>query len=211
MRRATPIIALAAASLAVLAGCSAGSGAVSTSSASRASSASPAPKAASTPSTGAAASANVDPCTLVTSAEASALEGTSLGTGTESDTDGGKRCVYAAGTAGGFFVQFAQASDAASAQSDWAQEQASAQSLVQQQLPAGVSANFTTNDLSGLGDKAAAGSASIDAAGHTIAISTIYLLKGPDFLAFGGSALDKPAATTDALEAQAKTSLARLP
>jgi hypothetical protein len=207
-----PLLPLALASLAVLAGCSAGTagGPTTASSASHVASPAATPTPAGSPSQ-AAASADVDPCALVTSAEASALTGASMGAGTESDTDGGKRCVYGAGTASGFFVQFAQASDAATAQADWAQEQASAQSLVQQQLPSGVSADFTTNALSGLGDKAAAGSASIDADGHTIAISSIYLLKGSDFLAFGGSGLDTPAATTTALEQQARTSLARLP
>ena len=48
-------------------------------------------------------------------------------------------------------------------------------------------------------------------AGQNVAISGIYLLKGPTFLGFQNVAVGKPAATTEALTAEAQVALARLP
>ena len=63
----------------------------------------------------------------------------------------------------------------------------------------------------GLADSAAVLSATERAGGTTVAASGIYLLEGLDFLAFSDVALGKPAPTEAALEAQASTSLGRLP
>ena len=47
--------------------------------------------------------------------------------------------------------------------------------------------------------------------GQTINIDVIYLLKGPNLLAFGDSTLDVAAASVDSLKTQAATSLERMP
>ena len=64
---------------------------------------------------------------------------------------------------------------------------------------------------SGIGDRALTGTWSTSLAGRTIGMSSIYLLKGPSFLAFGDVQLNHPAASAAALKAQANTSLSRLP
>ncbi len=70
-----------------------------------------------------AAPTAVDPCQLVTASEASTIAGASFAAGKEETTSGGaKTCVYGAGTLNVFTVIVTQATDAATAQSDWATE-----------------------------------------------------------------------------------------
>src|SRR4051794_15055715 len=70
----------------------------------------------------------IDPCQLVSSAEASALAGTTYTTGVEQTTGtGGNMCVYGSRTTNVFMVLVAQAPDAGTAQTNWAQYEAEAQ------------------------------------------------------------------------------------
>jgi hypothetical protein len=162
---------------------------------------------------GSAVPTSLDPCALVTADEASTLAGTTFGAGTESTTSGGaKICTYGSATTAVVNVLVAQAADAATAQADWAQEQAEAQAQLQQSVPAGVSLSFSLDDTSVTGaDKAAVGTASASISGVGVAISAIYVLKGAVFFTFSDLAVGHAAAAATALEAQAGTTIGRLP
>ena len=169
-----------------------------------------------TPTASASASAKattLDPCQLVTAAEASALSGASFGAGIEEATgsDGtGKRCTYGSQTKNVFFVQVGTAATAADAQAAFTAEEAKADAGLAAGFPASISANVTKTDVTGLGDRAAVGTGSETIEGQTISGGVIYLLKGPNFLAFGDLTLGT-APTAAALQAQAATSLDRMP
>jgi hypothetical protein len=157
---------------------------------------------------------SLDPCQLVTSAEASTLAGTTYATGREETTDGGSRvCVYGYQTRNVFMVLVTQAPDADTAQAAWADEQARAQALMQRDLPGGLSPNVSVNQDAGVAgyDNSATAAGGGTIGGRTLNISAIYLLKGPTFVTYSDLLLDNAAPTTDALAAQAKSVLTRLP
>jgi hypothetical protein len=169
--------------------------------------------ATSSPAEGSAAPTALDPCQLVTAAEASALAGTSFGTGKEETTSGGaKICVYGSATTSVVQVIVAQAADAATAQANWAQEQAQAEAAIKQGVPSGVNFTLNVNDASVTGaDRAAVASAQATIGGVSVAISAIYVLKGATFFTFSDLGVGHAAASTSALEAQAVTTLGRIP
>jgi hypothetical protein len=147
----------------------------------------------------------------VTAAEAGALAGTTFGAGAESTTEGGGRiCVYGGQTTNVFEVLVAQAPDSKTANDDFTQEEAKAQADLLTKVPAGVTAP-QVGDVPGVGDRAAAGIASLTIKGQTIGISAIYILKGATFLTYSDLVLNKPAPTVAALVAQSTVSLARIP
>jgi hypothetical protein len=155
----------------------------------------------------------LDPCALVTAAEASALSGASFGAGIEETTGSngtGKRCTYGSQTKNVFFVQVASAGTAAEAQAQWAAEEAEVDARLASGFGAELNANLTKTDLTGFGDRAAVGTGSETIQGQTVSGGVIYLIKGPNFLAFGDLTLGT-APTADALKAQATTSLGRMP
>ena len=155
-----------------------------------------------------------DPCQLVTSQEASMLAGASYGAGRPDSTSGGaKICVYGYQTLNVFMVLVAVAPDATTAQADWAQEQAKAQAALNQGAGSGANITFNLNDVANLpgADRAAVGTASGTVSGQTISGSAIYLLKGPVFFTFSDVGLGITPPSISAMEAQATTSLGRLP
>jgi Protein of unknown function (DUF3558) len=156
----------------------------------------------------------LDPCQLVTSSEASSLTGATFAAGKEGTTSdgGGKTCSYGGQTANVFMVLVAQASDATTAQADWAQEEARAQAAINQAVPAGVSVNFTVADVSVTGaDRAAVATGSTTISGVSVGITAVYLLKGAVFLTFSDLEVGHTPPTAAAMQAQAETSLTRLP
>ena len=185
--------------------------------------ASPTTAVSSTPTTAPTASAttaqsaaptSLDPCQLVTATEASSLAGASFAAGTEGTTLGGARtCVYGAQTRNVFSVLVAQAPDAATASADWTQEEAEAQSFLQKGVPSGVKVSLNLTDASNVAgaDQAAVGTGGVTISGQTINGSVIYLLKGAVFVYFGNVALGKAAPATADMEAQATTTLGRVP
>jgi hypothetical protein len=195
----TPIAVLIAAPLlAILAGCSTGS---------------PSPTTTPTAPPTTAKATTLDPCELVTAAEASQLSGVSFGPGIEETTGSngtGKRCTYGSQTKNVFFVQLGVAASADDAQAQWSAEEADADASLAAGFASQVDAQLTKTDLTGLGDKAAVGTGSVTIEGQTISGGVIYLLKGQYFLAFGDLTL-ATAPTADALQTQAATSLDRLP
>jgi hypothetical protein len=160
--------------------------------------------------TGSATPPPLDPCQLVTSAEASALAGATFGAGLEETNNGSRRCVYGAQTTNVFAVIVAQAADSKTANAEWAQEEAQAQAAMAKDVPAGVTPP-KVGDVSGIGDRAATASGSLAIQGQTINVSAIYILKGATFLSYSDLVLNKPAPTIDALAVQSTVSLARIP
>ena len=157
---------------------------------------------------------SLDPCQLVTSAEASSLAGVTFAAGKPGTTDGGANtCVYGYQTLNVFNVLVTQAKDAATAQADWTQEQAKAQAAINQGIPAGANVNLNVTDLSGVAgaDKAALATFTTTISGETLGITAIYLLKGAVFLTFSDLVVGHAPPTAAAIEAQAVTSLKRLP
>jgi hypothetical protein len=148
-----------------------------------------------------------DPCQLVTQAEASTLSGVSMPAGVKAPwgTGGAMKCGYTSGTTE-VFVILAQAATADQAQATWNTDKAT---LAKEVQAAGIQVSATP--VPGLADQASVfvGSATINGVKNTM--SAIFVLKGTTFVDIGDIALKnaKPA-TTDALEAQAKTSLGRV-
>jgi hypothetical protein len=126
-------------------------------------------------------------------------------------TNGGKRCIYGSQTTNVFTVEVAQAQDSATAQADWSKEQTQAQNLVEQKLPPGVNVSLNTQNVTGLGDRAATAYSTASMAGQKIGISGIYLLKGATFLAFQDLLLGHKPPSSAALQAEARTALGRVP
>jgi hypothetical protein len=156
---------------------------------------------------------SLDPCQLVTASEASALAGASFGAGTEGTTSGGaKTCVYGGQTLNVFQVLVAQAPDAATAQSQGTQLQAQAEDALKKGAPSGTNVSLNVTDVTVAGaDKAAVATASATISGTTISISAIYVLKGATFFSFSDLVVGNAAPSSSALEAQAQTTLGRIP
>jgi hypothetical protein len=209
MRRTAAALAVPVSAL-LLTACGSSASTSTSSGSGSAPAAQPAASAAASPSQSAAAT-SLDPCQLVTSSEASSLAGTTFGPGQEETTNGGKRCIYGSQTTNVFTVEVAQAQDSATAQADWSQEQAKAQNLVEQKLPPGVDVSLNTQNVTGLGDRAATASGSASVAGHKIGVSGIYLLKGATFLAFQDLLLGHNPPSSAAMQAEARTALGRVP
>lgn len=146
----------------------------------------------------------IDPCQLVTSAEASQLVGVSFGAGKESTTEGnGRICTYGSSTLNVFTVLVAQAPDQATV--DAAKQQALAG--IQQALGQGLK----VTELPNFADGAATMEGSATVGGTTVSARGIYVVKGLIFFAFSDVAVGKSAPSSAALQAQAQTSLGRLP
>ncbi len=157
---------------------------------------------------------SLDPCQLVTSAEASQIANTTLGAGVEQDNEGGSRtCVYGYQTLNVFMVTVAQAADAASASAAWSQYQAQAQSLLQNNLPPGANITVNLSDTAAVSgfDQAALGTGTLPLQGHTINFGGIYLLHGATFVTYSDLLVDNPPPSSASLESEAQLVLTRLP
>ncbi len=155
--------------------------------------------------------APVDPCQLVTASEASALAGANFVTGTYSDN--GSTCIYGSQTVNVFMITAAQASDADTAQAQWAQNEAKLQNVSASNVPAGVNVNFNVTDVNDLAgaDRAATGQMGFAFQGRSISGSAFYLLRGATFVGFSDLQVGDGAPSSDAMESQAATVLSRLP
>jgi Protein of unknown function (DUF3558) len=153
----------------------------------------------------------LDPCQLVTSSEASSLAGTSYGAGKEETSGSGKSCVYGADTTNVFTVEVGQAPDATTANHEWSKEQAQAQALIKQKVPAGVGITVHAREVAGLADRADTIYGSTALAGQTIGFSGIYLLKGVTVLAFQDILLGHAPPSTADMQSEARTALGRVP
>jgi uncharacterized protein DUF3558 len=212
--RAFTVVAASAGCAVLLAACSSSTGgsdsgtAVGDTSSSR-SSTSSSPSSSSSSGSGVAVT-HVDPCKLVTRAEASKLAGASLSAGKEQTNSGAKSCVYGGQTTNVFTVEVVQAASADVANAQWNAEQAQAQDVLKKAVPAGLNVQLDTSNLSGIGDRAAAVRASTKIAGQTFSVSGIYVLKGSTFFAFQDLAFGRASTSESDLKDEAKTVLGRI-
>ena len=152
---------------------------------------------------------NIDPCTLLTQAEASALAGVKVGAGTSSTAESNARmCSYGAE---GSVVQLLVAvmPDAATAKAGEPDFKAT---LEQGVAEAGI-ANPKLTEMPGFdpGVDAAMVEGSASAAGTKLSAIGLYALKGAVIVALSNIGVGAPVASSDDIQAQAHTTLARLP
>ncbi len=151
----------------------------------------------------------LDPCQIVTAAEASALTGATFSAGEESTTQGGgKLCAYSQeGIV--FEVLVGQSADAATAK---AQEPAFKAELENGVAQAGI-ANPTLTELPGFetGVDAAVLEGSATIQGVKASAIALYALKGAVFLAMSDITVGGTPPTSAQIQAQAHTSLGRIP
>jgi hypothetical protein len=142
----------------------------------------------------------IDPCALVTSAEASKLAGITFGPGKESTTSTGeKKCAYGTGTTNLIQVGVLQSPDMATINA----AKTAALAEIQQLVGKGIK----VTQLPSLGD----GAAVAEGTAGPLNASAIDLTKGLVFFHIGHVAAGRPAASSAALQAQAETVLGRLP
>lgn len=142
----------------------------------------------------------IDPCALVTSAEASKLAGTTFGAGKAQTTPTNlKECIYGAQTVNQVNVEVAQSPDVATIQAAKADAEAALQQL--------ASKGLTVTKLPGLGD----GAAVLEGSFNHVNGSAIDVTKGTVFFLISNLAVGHPAASSAALQAQAQVALGRLP
>lgn len=154
---------------------------------------------------------SLDPCTLVTSTEASAIAHASFGAGKEETISAAsKQCVYGAQTTNVFEVTVAQAASPAEAQAQWNAAQAQAEADLKKQAPPGVNVNLNTANASGIGDKAATAYGTASIQGTQLGFSGIYVVSGATFFAITDLTVGQKPATTADMKAQAQTVLSRI-
>ena len=143
-----------------------------------------------------------EPCALVTVSEATSLTGVNYGPGVDQTLNGLKVCIYGYQTTDVFEIGIAQAPDLATAQADEAQAQAQLQQAANNGLP--------VLQVQGVGDAAAETQGSISSNGTTFSASAIWVLKGTIYFGISDIAVNRPAPSAAALQAQALTVLSRL-
>jgi hypothetical protein len=175
--------------------------------------ASPSPAMASSPSAEAssgptAVPTSLDPCQMVTAQEASALAGVTFGAGSESTDQNTKICSY--GQEGIVLeVLLSVAPDAATAKSQEPAFKAELESGVAQAGIVNPKLTELPNFQDGVDAAVVEGSASV--AGKTLGGIALYALKGAVLLAISDVSIGGSVPTSEAMQAQAKVSLARLP
>jgi hypothetical protein len=149
----------------------------------------------------------VDPCQLVTAAEAGQLAGATFGAGKPETTSGhGRICIYGYQTLNIFSVIVGQAPDVATAKSE---EAAAVAELQKASQTSGLKVTQMPGFASGADAAVVQGGATIG--GKTISVSAIYVLKGVVFFGFSDVVLGASAPDASALEAQARVALGRIP
>jgi hypothetical protein len=148
----------------------------------------------------------IDPCALVTRDEASALAGVTFGAGRDETLQSGLRqCIYGYQTLNVFTVQVVQATSEAEAKA----EEAAGLAAAKQQISNGLKVTELPGFEDGVDAAVLEGKATIS--GQTFSASGIYVLKGTTFFDFSDVTVGHDAPSSDALQAQAKTSLTRVP
>jgi hypothetical protein len=151
---------------------------------------------------------SIDPCQLVTKDEASTLAGATLSAGTVSTENNTRICSYGAE---GIVLEVlvAVAPDAATAK---AEEPAFKAQLEQGAAQAGmVSPTLTELPNFEAGVDAAVVSGHASVSGTAVSAIALYALKGAVLIAISDIAIGGSTPSSDAIQAQAHTSLARLP
>jgi hypothetical protein len=148
----------------------------------------------------------LDPCELVTAAEASQLAGVTYNAGVESTTSGGlKICTYGGQTKNVFEAYVIQAPDTATAKAG----EADALGSLNPDYP-GVKVSIApVTDYPDADAESAQASATVS--GIQFAVIGLYMLKGATFVGFSYVEVGGTGPTLDAFKAQGFTTLARVP
>ena len=151
---------------------------------------------------------SIDPCSLLTQAEASKLAGFDLAAGSASTDNNVRLCSYG-GEGSVVELLVAVAPDAASAK---AAEPDFKATLEQGFAQAGV-ANSKLTEMAGFdpGVDAAMVEGSASAAGTKLSAIALYALKGAVIVALSEIGVGSPVASSDDIQAQAHATLAKLP
>ncbi|HEY5050232.1 MAG TPA: hypothetical protein VII50_04980 [Acidothermaceae bacterium] len=104
----------------------------------------------------------------------------------------------------------AQAADSKTAQADYAQELAQAQTLIATRLPAGVHVNLNTANTEGIGDNASTVTGSTAILGKPISFTGIYVISSATFFTIGYLVLGTTPPTVTAIQDQANVTLGRI-
>ena len=154
---------------------------------------------------------DIDPCQLITSADASALTGATFGPGKESDNGKNvKMCTYAAPGPQIFSVEVAIAPDAATAQAAKADTEADLQSnandLAKMHLTVTELPNFADNT------DAALMQGSLSAAGQSIGARAMFVLRNTTFFGFSDIVVNQGTPPSEqAMKDLATTVLGKVP
>lgn len=136
---------------------------------------------------------------------------TPFGPGSEQTISASSReCIYGCQTTNVMDIIVAQAPDAATAQADFAQEQAEAQATITSKLPPGTTAKLNSANTEGIGDKAVTTTGAASVEGQTISFTGIYVLSGATFFTIGDLVLAKAPPTVTSMQDQAKGTLGRV-
>lgn len=164
--------------------------------------------------TGSAVATTLDPCQLVTSAEASKLAGASFGKGRKETVGSGGNdhtCTYGYQTANVFIVQVVKADSAKTATSNFDSYRQEANGDLARAGQAQAKIDFKLSDLANLGDRATTGTLQETYAGVTISGAAIYVVKGPYFFTFSDLRRGNTLPSIAAFKTQAQVVISRLP
>ncbi len=152
-------------------------------------------------------STQLDPCQLIDSQAASALTGTTFGTGQGGSTGYGLKFCRYVGAASILTVELAQEKDAATAQSDQAKFLADMQSNL-----GSPDSQLNVTQLPNLADGAVMLDTGNDGSGSAVNGMAIGFVKGTIFFDFSAVTTDgSPAPTSEAMQSEAQAVLGRLP
>lgn len=152
---------------------------------------------------------SIDPCQLITSAEAGQLAGATFGAGKESTSSGNaKLCVYGAQTTNVFTVSVAIAPSEAIAKAD---EKAAQAELQANAAKLGKAVNVTQLPNFAPGTDAVLVEGGMTIGNTSIGESAMYVLRGTTFAGFSDLALSKAPPSASAMKSEAMTILGRLP
>jgi hypothetical protein len=152
---------------------------------------------------------SIDPCQLISAAEAGQIAGVTFGAGKETTTEGNARiCTYGSATLNVFTVEVAIAPDLATAQAGEAAAQADLKASADK-----LGKDVTVTQLPGFatGADAVLMEATASLGGKTLGVRAMYVLRGTTFFSFSDVALDKAPPSADAMKTEATTVLGRLP
>jgi hypothetical protein len=158
-----------------------------------------------------AVATDIDPCQLITSADASSWVGVKFGAGKETTNENNIRsCNYNAAGPNLFFVAVGIAPDVATAKAAEAAEEANLQS----QAESMAKLNLTLEKLPNFADNtdAAILQGGLSAAGEKVAARAMFVLRGTTFFTFSDIAINNGTPPTEqAFKDKANELLAKLP
>ena len=109
-----------------------------------------------------------------------------------------------------FDILVGVAADSKTAQAQFSQEQAQAQTLLATKLPPSVQIKFNSANTAGIGDRAVTVTGTTTVLGKQISFTAIDVLEGATFFTIGDLVIGVTPPTVAAMQAQAQTVIGRL-